>query len=243
MVYHEGTSVSGQSLGHDGISAEKPRQHGVTRKRILREALMLFVTKGYAETGMEDLATCVGVRKASLYAHFRKKEDIFDAVFDAVMAEHAAHQHTMIHAPEGLTQTEVLQRYVRGMVAFWRGNMGQRFLFRYYVTPPSHAIGEVFQRTSTHLQIYCDHGRDIVRRGLVTGEFRHVDPDEAAHGIHAMLLGLQSMCWFLEISATSWGYSDESDPIAWETEACLAMMLNMLRGPEPPHRSNAAAGK
>ncbi len=234
MGQNDNRIVTNHGKEHDEPLVEKPRQHGVTRKRILKEALMLFVTKGYAETGMEDLATCVGVRKASLYAHFRKKEDIFDAVYNAVMTEQFAQQRIMMNPPEGLTQTEVLQRYVRGMVEFWRGNMGQRFFYRYYVSPPAHAIGEVFQRASTFMQTYCDFGRDIVRRGLETGEFKQVDPDEAAHGIHNMLLGLHGMSWFLEISATSWGYSAGSDPIAWETEACLTMMLNMLHGRTAP---------
>lgn len=52
-----------------------------TKERILHEALRLFSTRGYEAVGVEDIATAVGIKPASLYKHYRNKQAIFDAIF------------------------------------------------------------------------------------------------------------------------------------------------------------------
>jgi AcrR family transcriptional regulator len=47
------------------------------RERILREATAKFVSAGYASVSMQQIADAAGVNKATLYHHFRDKEDLF----------------------------------------------------------------------------------------------------------------------------------------------------------------------
>ncbi len=47
------------------------------RERILREATAKFVAAGYAAVSMQQIADAAGVTKATLYHHFRDKEDLF----------------------------------------------------------------------------------------------------------------------------------------------------------------------
>ena len=47
------------------------------RERILREATDKFVAAGYAAVSMQQIADAAGVTKATLYHHFRDKEDLF----------------------------------------------------------------------------------------------------------------------------------------------------------------------
>lgn len=47
------------------------------RERVLREAHALFLERGFAEVSMQQIADAVGMTKASLYYHFRDKEDLF----------------------------------------------------------------------------------------------------------------------------------------------------------------------
>jgi AcrR family transcriptional regulator len=47
------------------------------RERILREATAKFVSAGYAAVSMQQIADAAGVTKATLYHHFRDKEDLF----------------------------------------------------------------------------------------------------------------------------------------------------------------------
>ena len=47
------------------------------RERVLMEAQRLFVTRGFAEVSMQQIAEAAGMTKAALYYHFRHKEDLF----------------------------------------------------------------------------------------------------------------------------------------------------------------------
>ena len=60
------------------------------RENILREAATLFATKGYAESGLREIAEMAGVRAATVYHHFASKEKIYEAIIrialDAISA-------------------------------------------------------------------------------------------------------------------------------------------------------------
>ena len=60
----------------------------MTKQKILGNALALFMEKGYEGASMSDIATATGIRKASLYAHFNRKQDIFQAIFEDILAEY-----------------------------------------------------------------------------------------------------------------------------------------------------------
>jgi AcrR family transcriptional regulator len=47
------------------------------RERVLMEAQRLFVTRGFAEVSMQQIAEAAGMTKAALYYHFQNKEDLF----------------------------------------------------------------------------------------------------------------------------------------------------------------------
>ena len=48
--------------------------------RILDEAAHLFLTAGYAETTLRQLAAAVGMKAGSIYHHFASKDEIFEAI-------------------------------------------------------------------------------------------------------------------------------------------------------------------
>lgn len=65
------------------------RRLEVKRREILGASRTLFVTEGYADTGMEVVARHAGVSTATLYAHFPSKEDLFRVTVDDLIAEAA----------------------------------------------------------------------------------------------------------------------------------------------------------
>ena len=74
---------------HDG-QEPKTRFHRKTfdridperREMILRVAISEFASKGYAATGINELARKAGISIGSLYSYFASKEDLFLAVID-----------------------------------------------------------------------------------------------------------------------------------------------------------------
>lgn len=66
----------------------------VTRGEIVAAARDLLRERGYAGTSMGDVAVVVGLRKASLYTHFRSKEELAAAALDLTMLELRAAPNT-----------------------------------------------------------------------------------------------------------------------------------------------------
>lgn len=57
-----------------------PRVKGDSKDAILDAALTLFSERGYSATTVRDIADAVGMKAASLYNHFKGKQEIFDAL-------------------------------------------------------------------------------------------------------------------------------------------------------------------
>ncbi|MCK5791585.1 MAG: TetR/AcrR family transcriptional regulator [Ketobacter sp.] len=66
------------------IESIRPRADS-TRERILDAAEQLFAHNAYEGTTLREIATLVGIREPSLYAHFANKEAIYDGVIDRAL--------------------------------------------------------------------------------------------------------------------------------------------------------------
>ena len=55
-----------------------------TRERLLDAALTSFAEKGYEGTNLLDIAESVGIVKSAIYRHFTGKEELWNAVIDAM---------------------------------------------------------------------------------------------------------------------------------------------------------------
>ena len=72
------------------IKKEKymPKTGGdITRKRILDVAEDLFSEKGFDGTGMEEIAQKTSINKATIYYHFKSKNDIIEALFNSIVID------------------------------------------------------------------------------------------------------------------------------------------------------------
>jgi len=58
-----------------------------TRNALVHAARLLFSSKGYADSSIEEIVASAGVTRGSLYHHFSSKEDLFRAVLAEVAAE------------------------------------------------------------------------------------------------------------------------------------------------------------
>ncbi|MDR0434782.1 MAG: TetR/AcrR family transcriptional regulator [Gracilibacteraceae bacterium] len=59
---------------------ENPRQD--TKARIVDNAVQMFSAKNYERVTMRDIAAAVGIKAASLYSHFKSKDDILTGVYE-----------------------------------------------------------------------------------------------------------------------------------------------------------------
>ena len=66
-------------------------ERGNTKQEILEAALELFSVQGFEATSISQIASAVGIRKASLYSHFENKQAILDELVKEVLEQYAAH--------------------------------------------------------------------------------------------------------------------------------------------------------
>ena len=65
----------------------KADQSQATRGALIAVGRELFATRGYANTFTDEVADRAGVTRGALYHHFRRKEDLFRAVYGDVERE------------------------------------------------------------------------------------------------------------------------------------------------------------
>ncbi len=90
------------------ISSKAAR--GGRREAILDAATGLFSTRGYAETGMDDIGEAVGVTGPAVYRHFASKQELLAATLERAV-EHAAAILPLVQA-KALDPEESLRRLV-----------------------------------------------------------------------------------------------------------------------------------
>jgi len=66
---------------------KQEQRSAATREKLLAAARELFAARGYAAVGTEEIVRAAGVTRGALYHQFHGKEQLFEAVFEALEAE------------------------------------------------------------------------------------------------------------------------------------------------------------
>jgi len=79
----------------------------ISRERVLVAAAQIFNEKGYSGTTMRDVGRAVGLQAASLYYHYRSKDELIEAVLDKGVDDVAASVRAAVKAvPETASHKE-----------------------------------------------------------------------------------------------------------------------------------------
>lgn len=196
-----------------------------TREKILDAAERLIAVHGVEGFQVKDVAEAVGIRPASVYAHFEGRDAIASEVEDRL---YACVEREVV--PERIDEgdpTELLLGMLRDMI-------------HYYVTHPAHtrlALRDLAQARFPvatpdtpawqHWNAIDEAFRRLVRRGIERGAFRPVRPE----GVHAQIVGaaLASLCWG--------GWDERGNPVAGAPVERIVseaeeLMLRLLRRDE-----------
>jgi AcrR family transcriptional regulator len=144
-----------------------------TKDRILASALALFAEKGYEGTTVQDIARGVGIKAASLYAHFRGKKAIFRGVFDrALLAWDAAIADSFSGAQKDSSLADGLLDILYRYALHAMKTETYRFWARLYIFPPpilkekdAKAFRDLDVKFAMKLYEYCDVRMRAGKRG------------------------------------------------------------------------------
>jgi AcrR family transcriptional regulator len=176
---------------------------GTGRSRILRAARALFLDRGFADVSMQQIADAASITKATLYHHFRDKEDLF---IEVVRRQHERIAQDLVDLIAGATSLEEQLRRIA--VAFFESDEGgfERLMQDIH----RHVDPERFASLHVELHVTSPSPEGVIRdcfaRAIDAGEIGPHDPDLLATLFFSMVHGLR---WVSEYSPSSTTYTTE----------------------------------
>lgn len=170
------------------------------RSQILQAALACFSRKGYYNTTMRDIQAEAGLSKGGVYHHFGSKEELFMSLFEhwlaGIEAGLEAIYSTDVSATEKLT---FIAQATGQLLANSADFLPVQMEFWAYMLH-NEAVRERFKQFFARYRAALGK---IIAQGIEQGEFRTVDPEQAASLALAAYDGLV-LQWVVDREAVDW---------------------------------------
>lgn len=184
----------------DPRSRRKQRELEARRHDLLSAAERLFSKHGFFKTSMAEIAGSAQFAMGTVYRFFKSKEEIYISLVEAKIEELMGLLDSHLAAAQ--SAREKIQAVVDVKLAFADKN---RDFFRIYVSEWSgfewtvkSAFGDrIWKRYVAQIDMVTA----VIREGIRTGEFRNVNPEDAALALHGML-NSTTYVWILQASPT-----------------------------------------
>jgi AcrR family transcriptional regulator len=150
---------------------------------ILRESAKLFAANGFGGTSMQDIASAVGIRKASLYHFFPDKAEIHSTIVILSLTRLTA---LVQDRQRGLTRSsDRVEAFARAHAQ----HIAESAPFYFTAALGYNQIADpaVKAKVQRMRDGYEETLRGIIRQGIETGEFRELDVKLAARAIISCL--------------------------------------------------------
>lgn len=156
-----------------------------TRQRILDAAIDLFGSRGVDAVSLDEIARSVGIRKQTVLYWFPSKDELVDAVLEAVAAE----LHVSIEAAIRSADDDPLDRIDAVIEAVFRPAVRRPALLG-LVREVSRLPDARADRLRQHVQPLVDRGVDYLRLEMDKGRLRQGDPGLVAGLAYATVTGI-----------------------------------------------------
>lgn len=188
---------------------------GSTRDRILDAAARIFREKGYADTTMNDFADATNMKAASIYYHFKSKDEIVEEVLnEGTVRVFRAAKNAVDCSPDGATSKERIEIAIREHLNalhlesdFTAANV------RIFPEAPA----DVVKRHMCNRRAYSRFWIDLINEGKRSGE---IDESVNADMTHMFIVG--AMNW-----STQW-YSPKTHRVREMSDAVISLITSGL---------------
>lgn len=148
------------------------------REEILDAAMMCLARYGPLKSTMDDIATVIGMRKASLYYYYRNKEAIFS---DALAREADRLNERLVKKMDKLkTAREKIMAMMSSVNEYFR-NRAEMLDLNVQAMWDNHALLQKLSRDLKTKNI--DLLGQLIREGIDSGEFSEVDEHRVSNAI------------------------------------------------------------
>jgi AcrR family transcriptional regulator len=159
-----------------------------TKERILQVALDVFARYGYEGARMENIASIVGINKASLYFHFKSKEDIFRELFQSITSKYSLKiKQIMIGTKDLSTKERLIAIYNQDLEYNWN-NVEMDFWNRVYYSSPDIMREEIMKKTEETKNEYMTELTTVFKKGILQKDIQPMDPVKMAKTYYYLLI-------------------------------------------------------
>ncbi|MHC1745613.1 MAG: TetR/AcrR family transcriptional regulator [Negativicutes bacterium] len=162
----------------------------MTAKRIKLVALELFSQKGYEGAALSEIAERVGIKKPSIYAHYKNKEALFLSVVADMTASYVACWDEVIHQTQRLGIEKRLYTLMEETIRhFAREPLHVALWIRVWMFPPAGLKDELLQRMKDlHKRLEQDV-TDMIQAGIAQGDVRYGQANDMAFAYLSLIDG------------------------------------------------------
>ncbi|MBN2118756.1 MAG: TetR/AcrR family transcriptional regulator [Anaerolineales bacterium] len=164
----------------------RPNVSDERKAQILNAAEQVFNKKGFDLARMDDIADKTGLSKGTLYLYFKSKDDLIIAILERIFQ--GVFRQLERREGDELSATEAVSQFTEAAIRDYK-----RML---HIIPVAYEFLALAFRNKTvqkALKQYFRHYMDVlvpmIQRGIDSGEFRQVDPQEVAIAAGAIYEG------------------------------------------------------
>lgn len=197
-------------------SVRKTREE--RRREIVAAALEVAADRGAGETTTQAIADRVGIAQATVFRHFRSRDEIFASALERIGRE----LFRALRAPlaGSASPAQRLRELIRRQLAFIGARRG---LPRLLLSDRLHLENPALKRIVLGIMgRYAGEVSRLLREGVERGEFRsELDPDRTAELLLALVQGL----------VVRWSLSDFSFRLEAQADEVWALLRPALERP------------
>ena len=138
-----------------------------TTEKLQDAALARFAVQGFDATTMNEIAADVGIKKPSVYAHFRNKDELFLSLIPKIVDDELNHARQVLQGGDEIKQQ--LRAYLEGIQERFEQSHQVRFWIRTLFAPPVHLYDVVMEP----MHVFMEDLESIIHQALERLPFEH----------------------------------------------------------------------
>jgi len=165
-----------------------------TREQLLRAALTVFRTQGYATTTLDDIAAAAGVTRGAIYWHFGGKAELYNVL----VSEHLTRAYAVFERvlTDAGTPIHRLRRFMRRFLEYLEEDADYRTVLelKLLMTETTADLAEGYQRMNQRNDASLTMLTQLIHASLLAGEVKPgVEPHIAALAVMGFLGGITTL--------------------------------------------------
>jgi AcrR family transcriptional regulator len=163
----------------------------MTANRIKEAAFFHFAKHGYAGTSLATIAADVGIKKPSIYAHFKGKEELYFTCLEEALQREQTFLQDHVNKQENSTAKDGLYSL---LVTYGERMMSReevKFWLMAFYFPPDVFREEVTEKANEYIYTFGEVIKPLAERAIQRGEIREdVEVDDVVEAYLCLFDGL-----------------------------------------------------